>query len=403
MSALYEIRKTGKLYSQLKEKLNEDKKTRVNESVGRDQCVALKDIKKGTLILKGTKEMVPEGNSIGSPYDVQKLVMNILKAFKKMKKSDQDEFLTLRNKYEDEEILQSVPELQHHVKIWLSFFKELDQESIKKNVKIIGIYSTHAFGDEGLCMKMAHFNHSCKPNADAIGDASVGGIIATKKIKAGEEITVNHLGAYSCILMLNRKRRQHIIEQTRHFVCSCDFCEVDIDDPTTNYKKLEEMIKEEENLRNDLKLALLKTPYFNADNEDVFHQGFGDNPNPSKQYKNEWDFPFVHRVYPIEKCKKHLEIIHLLFNHGREKKAQPLGLYGLVNAGYESSMIAYGLSADHRNYRKRFKDEAMTFAQTAEKFEKLLPKEVTNSNLGFEIWRIAQKRLEKPLVYMKFK
>ena len=76
---------------------------------------------------------------------------------------------------------------------------------------------------------------------------------------------------------------------------------------------------------------------------------------------------------------------------------------GLVNAGYESSMIAYGLSADHRNYRKRFKDEAMNFAQTAEKFEKLLPKEVTNSNLGFEIWRIAQKRLEKPLVYMKFK
>ena len=85
-----------------------------------------------------------------------------------------------------------------------------------------------------------------------------------------------------------------------------------------------------------------------------------------------------------------------MFNHGREKKAQPLGLYGLVNAGYESSMIAYGLSADHRNYRKRFKDEAMTFAKTAEKFEKLLPKEVTNSNLGFEVWRIAQKELEKP-------
>ena len=74
-------------------------------------------------------------------------------------------------------------------------------------MKIIGIYSTHAFGDQGLCMKMAHFKHSCKPNADAIGDADVGGIIwiiATKKIKAGEEITVNHLGAYSCVLMLNR-------------------------------------------------------------------------------------------------------------------------------------------------------------------------------------------------------
>ena len=57
--------------------------------------------------------------------------------------------------------VQSVPELQHHVKIWLSFFKESDKE----NLKIIGIYSTHAFGDEGLSLKMAHFNHSCKPNA----------------------------------------------------------------------------------------------------------------------------------------------------------------------------------------------------------------------------------------------
>ena len=54
-------------------------------------------------------------------------------------------------------------------------------------------------------------------------------------------------------------------------------------------------------------------------------------------------------------------------------------------------------------FGKRFKDEVMTFAKTAEKFEKLLLKEVTNSNLGFETWKIAQKRLDKPIVYMKFK
>ena len=96
-----------------------------------------------------------------------------------------------------------------------------------------------------------------------------------KKIKAGEEITVNHLGAFSCILMLNRERRKHIIEQTRHFICSCDFCEVDdIPDPTTNYKKLEAMIKEEEELRKDLTLARDKVPYFHDDNEDVFHQAW---------------------------------------------------------------------------------------------------------------------------------
>ena len=52
------------------------------------------------------------------------------------------------------------------------------------------------------------------------------------------------------------------------------------------------MIKEEEELRNDLKLAMEKTPYFKDGKEDVFQQGIGVNPNPSKQYKNEWVSPF---------------------------------------------------------------------------------------------------------------
>jgi hypothetical protein len=53
------------------------------------------------------------------------------------------------------------------------------------------------------------------------------------------------------------------------------------------------MIKEEEELRNYLKLAMDKAPYF-KDDQDVFHQGIGVNPNPSKQYKNEWVSPFAY-------------------------------------------------------------------------------------------------------------
>ena len=61
-----------------------------------------------------------------------------------------------------------------------------------------------------------------------------------------------------------------------------------------NYEKLEAMIKEEEELRNDLELARGKVPYFMDDNEDVFHQGVGMNPNPLKPYKKKWIFPFIH-------------------------------------------------------------------------------------------------------------
>ena len=28
----------------------------------------------------------------------------------------------------------------------------------------------------------------------------------------------------------------------------------------------------------------------------------------------------IKQHYPLEKCRKHLELIHLLFNHGKEKK-----------------------------------------------------------------------------------
>ena len=57
------------------------------------------------------------------------------------------------------------------------------------------------------------------------------------------------------------------------------------------------MIKEEEELRNDLTLAREKVPYFHDDNEDVFHQGIGVNPNPSEQYKNEWVSLFADVIY----------------------------------------------------------------------------------------------------------
>ena len=118
--------------------------------------------------------------------------------------------------------------------------------------------------------------------------------------------------------------------------------------------------------------------------------------NPKIHPQTAAELAFVHQIYPREKIKKHLEIIHIIFNFGKENKIpQPLCLYGLCDAGYYSAMMGYFLT-DHRDEKKRFRDEAMNFAKTAEKFEKLLPIEVVQP----EIWKRAQEKLATPIVYL---
>ena len=67
-------------------------------------CFALKDIKKGTIILSESPECVAEGGENypecrTDPDEFQKFAMNVLSAFNKMSQTDKKEFLKLRNKY----------------------------------------------------------------------------------------------------------------------------------------------------------------------------------------------------------------------------------------------------------------------------------------------------------------
>ena len=125
--------------------------------------------------------------------------MNVISAFNGMSKCDQEEYLKLRNKYNDDIIVQSFPELQSAVNLWKGFFEGSDPKVAKKNISILGIYYTNKFAEYGVDIKMSQFKHSCKPNAEGMGP----GVRAMKKIKSGQEITVNHLGANTCNVLLN--------------------------------------------------------------------------------------------------------------------------------------------------------------------------------------------------------
>ena len=46
------------------------------------------------------------------------------------------------------------------------------------------------------------------------------------------------------------------------------------------------------------------------------------------------DIAKIKRIFPLEKCRKHLKIIRQLYKHGIEKKAQAPCMYDLLGGKY---------------------------------------------------------------------
>ena len=117
-------------------------------------CVAIKDIKKGTLILQEEPQCF--ANATGpSKIDLKSL----LDSYKSMSPGDQKEFINLHNRFEKLEDL----ELTVKQKEWMSK-NSICPENI---LKIYGVYRTNSF-ENGVALNFARFNHSCCSNAEAM-------------------------------------------------------------------------------------------------------------------------------------------------------------------------------------------------------------------------------------------
>ena len=369
-------------------------------------CVAVKAIKKGTVILQEAPQCVAKGVENFLQFNptqsgLRDFGLNIMSAFNGMCQHDRKAFLKLRNKFKDEEIVANVPRLARDLDQWTSVFKESkDKEEL---LNVIGIYSTHCSGKGGLYIKLSQFSHSCQPNSvqqvqrySVEGTASsevkdvegstVVQLIALKNIKAGQEITCNILGEMtgSSILMLNRGRRLKHIEQMGQFHCVCDRCLVDDTDPTVNYEKLQELIFEEAELVKDYQ-SIVKFA------ENISKRKWG--PECAEEFRT------IQQKFPFEKCRRHVQIIRLLYNHGREKKAQTLCLFTLLKNGYNTTMVGALLCWDHRNRQTQFKKDGVEFAQAAAKYGKILPKEVEDPSK----WKgLEQFRRSIPICYPSY-
>ena len=123
-------------------------------------CFAIRDIKKGSTILREKSQILCQNDGKITPS----LVQGLKEAFNKMTKTDQQEFMKLHDKYDD---LSSLPpELKLMLQLKSALLSKITK-SDEKLEKIFKIYETNAF-DSGVGIKRSRFNHSCKPNAASV-------------------------------------------------------------------------------------------------------------------------------------------------------------------------------------------------------------------------------------------
>ena len=208
---------------------------------------------------------------------------------------------------------------------------EYDQEKadeIDKINKIIGIYIGNNFLN-GLSIKTSRLNHSCKPNAvnSHAVNSEFNEVWAISNIKAGQEITTSYKedGLFG---LRTTQNRQEIILQTWGFACKCEFCqECDDDEQTRIQSKIQELIKEVENLQPE-------TP---------------------------------------EKCRKMIDTYKQLYKLGKIMKAPPTCLYRVLENGYETSRYGYRICrlTENNHNSEEFKKDCIDFSKAAEAFGKL--------------------------------
>jgi len=213
-------------------------------------CIALEDIKKGSLILRemsqchagGSHSSLINNRSTDLHEVIVKVMKSVLTSYQKMSSSDKKEYLKLYNIVPEVEASQGMKGSEMHsildfYEIALAMHPDLADIPMKKkkSLEVMQIYRSNAL-DFGLGIKTSRFNHSCCANAQWIeidmGDQELLGpvieITAVRKIKAGEEITINYNRGY--LAMQNQKVRQEYLLSCLGFNCYCNICKDETDD-----------------------------------------------------------------------------------------------------------------------------------------------------------------------------
>ena len=314
--------------------------------------VANKDIKRGSVIFtenpqlelsleqKGAKSMEINFN----PNWVEK----VMSSFNRMNKTDQDEYMKLSNSFDNIQFL--IPQhrmiLQKEIENRKTVIssKEPDKNKVEEILKILDICETNSY-PQGVYIKISRLNHSCRPNAMFCeGSKSFESRIrAASKINAGEEITISYVP--TTVKHMNRKERQKWLLKWRQFVCRCNFCQHNAEDEKDF--ALYELFHRAEQLKKD---------HFDSDSVPL----------------------------PVPFYRQGVDLYKGLYKLGREKNISPSVLFHYLQDGF--SFGYQGFIFSNGNVKEQFKTDSEKFAETAEKFHKIL----ANDAVDLELWKKRQ-------------
>ena len=363
-------------------------------------CIALKDIKKGTMIVSDYPKCNSQGLFRSIHPDVksgcekvvdleaQSYVKGILSSFSQMCLEDQEEYMNLFNKYDD---IQAIPQAGVELRYFESLVRRSGEKFDEKKVKIISIFVTNSFGYpvlsntesfaprltqstegiRGVPIKISQFRHSCRPNAAIKKCYEKFWLQAITKIKAGEEITFSHYQSPTFGMFPLETRRRHLFKKF-YFMCKCEYCGAQ-----------EDVIMQENEIQTATRLV----------NEDQLIEFLGKEAEIRGKFEylyNRKDLPDFKEYYTenSSKAREYIDCVKKLYDYGKEKKVQPICVYSLLAYGYWISAMIFQLT-EHKWQRKFFEKEAINFANMVLKFEKILGSEF----VGPEYWKKCSDEL----------
>ena len=130
-------------------------------------CVAMKNIKKGTLVLRETPQLYFPEQKEGSSLDAyRENAEAVIEGFTRMSRDDQRKYLELCNNFEGDRGNLS-PGMNIDFDAVMEATNDMTFPTLCKGkaLKVWSIYKTNGFPN-GVFLKMSRFNHSCRPNAE---------------------------------------------------------------------------------------------------------------------------------------------------------------------------------------------------------------------------------------------
>ena len=355
-------------------------------------CVALKGIKAGTIILKEKPQFVPK---MYTKWDNAVMIemleidpdylSSLLNSYFSMSKSCQEEFWNLKNQYLNPNSLYDhhVPDdpkkyeyldpniLYNHKRNYLywkrSCLEEKGRSLAKKfNVssdfilEIICIFvSNFQRTNENavLSINASKFNHSCGGANAELFDTEDGDIeiTTTSKVEIGEQISIHYNHG---IAMKNLKDRQEFLLNFFYIICNCQLCKTE-----------GEMFK----------------------NDDETYEKFQQLKEESEEIKNNYQYENV-LIRKLNMAERHINCMKKLYNMARNKKSPKVFIFHIVHDTFQIGAAAYSLAKKFIDYDDQeildkmniFQGECETLARIAHQIAKI--RDGKNST-GAKVWK----------------